>query len=116
MSLFLEGGPAIPHYEGFPMSTFTVMEPPPEQVETHSSYRKRTQEENAHTQEIVIAMAHDVKRDGGYILVSELETRSLFSRVKLSGKRMLEVGCGTLPVTMAIPAHDQPRLFIASDV
>ncbi|NUN92506.1 MAG: methyltransferase domain-containing protein [Verrucomicrobiae bacterium] len=79
-------------------------------------YRFRAQEENRRTQEIVIEMARGMNRKGGYVLVSELETRSLFSRVQLAGTRVLEVGCGTLPVTMSIPTGKMPALFVASDI
>lgn len=79
-------------------------------------YRFRAQEENRRTQQIVIEMARGMNRRGGYVLVSELETRSLFSRVRLAGGRVLEVGCGTLPVTMSIPSDQMPSLFVASDV
>lgn len=82
----------------------------------HASYRHRAQAENADTQSIVIDMAHGLNPEGGYMLVNELETRSLFSRVDVKGKKLLEVGCGTLPVTMAIPLRRIPRLFVASDV
>src|SRR5438046_1938229 len=95
--------------------------PPPSQpvcrtTSARLDYRRRSSVENVKTQEIVISMAHGFNRHGGYILVNELETRSLFSRVHMHGKRVLEIGCGTLPVTMAIPSTDMPRLFVASDV
>jgi len=64
----------------------------------------------------MIAVAHKLNRNGGYILINKLETTSLFSRVNLKGKRVLEVGCGMLPATMAIPLHEMPRLYVASDV
>ena len=67
--------------------------------------RQWTQAENEKTQEIVIAMARELNRNGGYVLATELEIKSLFSRVNLNGKSVLEVGCGTLPVTLAIPFH-----------
>ncbi len=98
--------PALPPVELFPLR----------QSEPRSAYRHRTQTENAKTQEIVIAMARRLNVMGSYILVHELEARSLFSRADLNGKRVLEVGCGTLPITMAIPPHKMPCLFVASDV
>lgn len=81
-----------------------------------SGYRGRTQAENARTQEIVIEMARALDHAGGYVLVNELETRALFRHSDLAGKRVLEVGCGTLPVTMSVPSDQMPRLFVASDV
>lgn len=92
---------------------------PPHQSENdqvRSQYRQRTQEENAQTQEIILDMARSINPDGGYILVNELETRALFSGTSLVGKRVLEVGCGTLPVTMSIPCTEMPKIFVASDV
>lgn len=88
----------------------------PRDLDVHQRYRDRSQEENRRTQQIVIEMARGMNREGGYVLVSDLETRSLFSRVCLAKARVLEVGCGTLPVTMSVPTDNMPALFIASDV
>jgi SAM-dependent methyltransferase len=103
------------------MSPLSSIEPPREkprdrQASSVHRYRRRSQDENAQTQEIVINMAHQIDLKGGYILVNELETRSLFSRVDLTDKRVLEVGCGTLPVTLAIPHDQRPKTFVATDV
>ncbi|MCC7518456.1 MAG: methyltransferase domain-containing protein [Verrucomicrobiae bacterium] len=85
-------------------------------LDAQARYRQRIQEENCRTQQIVIGMARGLNRRGGYVLANDLETWSLFSRVPLSGARVLEVGCGTLPATMSVPLHEMPALFIASDV
>ena len=70
--------------------------------------------ENARTEEIVIELARRINLGGGYVLAPELETRRLFSQCDLRGKRVLELGCGTLPVTIAVPAVEQTRLFLAT--
>lgn len=99
------------------MSTSPSSPPPAHGTDAaRTDYRRRSRVENLKTQEIVISMAHNLNHEGGYILVNELETRALFSHVHLQGKRVLEVGCGTLPVTMAIPTTEMPRIFVASDM
>lgn len=81
-----------------------------------SSPPREAHAENARTQELVLELAGRINLRGGYVLAPELETRSLFSHVDLRGKRVLELGCGTLPVTIAVPAVEQTRLFLATDV
>jgi 2-polyprenyl-3-methyl-5-hydroxy-6-metoxy-1,4-benzoquinol methylase len=81
-----------------------------------SAYRQRLKHENAQTADIVIQIARKLNPTGGYILVNEAEAKSIFSRVELNGKKVLEVGCGTLPVTVASPPSGRPSIYIASDL
>jgi SAM-dependent methyltransferase len=83
---------------------------------SRSAYRDRGSSENAATADIVIEISRQLDPAGGYVLVNELEAQSLFSKVQVKGKRLLEIGCGTLPVALAWPESDTPSLLIATDV
>ncbi len=72
--------------------------------------------ENASTQNAVLEIAANFDPQSGTALVCALENQNLLSRTPLAGKRVLEIGCGTLPASFGIPDDAMPATYLATDV
>jgi len=71
---------------------------------------------NISTEKIILKSWRNFDLHSGWASVCAYENQNLFLRTRMSGKNVLELGCGSLPACFGIPNDLMPKKYVATDV
>jgi ubiquinone/menaquinone biosynthesis C-methylase UbiE len=74
------------------------------------------QSKNASTEKAILKIGRRFDPKSGTALVCAYENQNVLARTRMSGKNVLEVGCGSLPACFGISNDLMPEKYLATDV